>query len=126
MGNEKILDWWRPLEGESMMNQWIDYFSKKRTYKVLKWSDNHTSTHFTYEYALKLEGEGWILPSFLDFLELSKGELNTFRKGYYWGKEVHPHSNTLGFGYNTTHEYPLIYFIPERTAMVRLIRIDNL
>jgi len=121
MNNDKYIPWWNPSNEPPMMEQYVRYFSPKRNYKILEWS-KETYYSMTHSEALSMEDDIWKLPSFVDFFELSRENYETFEKGYFWGKEVHPTDNVLGFGYNITHNYSLMIYIPEKTAMVRLIR----
>ena len=68
-----------------------------------------------------------LIPSFTEFFRISENDYKklNFINGYYWGREIYSNSDLIAYGYNVTFRYKCLFYIPEKLANLRLIKVEK-
>lgn len=104
----------------------INEYTSKIKYKFLGW-DEKIYKKISYLEATSMETDSLLIPSFTEFFRISEEnyEKLNFINGYYWGREIHANTNKLVYGYNVTFRYKCLFYIPEKLANLRLIKVEK-
>lgn len=104
----------------------INEYTSKIKYKFLGW-DEKIYEKISYSEATSMETDSLLIPSFTEFFRISENDYKklNFINGYYWGREIYSNSDLIAYGYNVTFRYKCLFYIPEKLANLRLIKVEK-
>lgn len=104
----------------------INEYTSKIKYKFLGW-DEKIYEKISYSEATSMETDLLLIPSFTEFFRISENDYKklNFINGYYWGREIYSNSDLIAYGYNVTFRYKCLFYIPEKLANLRLIKVEK-
>jgi len=104
----------------------IKEYTSKIKYKFLGW-DEKIYEKISYSEATSMETDSLLIPSFTEFFRISENDYKklNFINGYYWGREIYSNSDLIAYGYNVTFRYKCLFYIPEKLANLRLIKVEK-
>ena len=104
----------------------INEYTSKIKYKFLGW-DKKIYEKISYSEATSMETDSLLIPSFTEFFRISENDYKklNFINGYYWGREIYSNSDLIAYGYNVTFRYKCLFYIPEKLANLRLIKVEK-